>query len=320
MNHRYVNGNLTTIISDVNGTKIHMTPADEFKPAFPENIDITVSTICDNRCAYCYAGCSPDGAYSRFNDYKTFIDSIHPFTEVALNVQSPLQPGLFDVSDETDVEHAVIDDNGQSVALIPYLASRNIFVNITVNQSDLENDEILERIEDALRNGTLKGIGVSVGASPSNVAVKFLTGHPTSVAHLIVGVSDTDALNLLADKDVSILLLGYKTTGRGGEYIADVQALDEAMEKAKRVADCIMEYRNRFRTISFDNKALEQLNMRSKLSADEWSMMYQGDEGSFTFAADFPRGLYARSSTEYNHGFRIASGMTVDDAFATVRI
>lgn len=50
--NRYKNGNyIVTIMSD--GTKIRMTEADEFIPAFAENCDVKITSKCSIGCPFC---------------------------------------------------------------------------------------------------------------------------------------------------------------------------------------------------------------------------------------------------------------------------
>lgn len=83
----YMNGNVHTRIFD-DGTKIRETEDDEFRPAFAENMDIKICDRCTNPltgktlCKFCHEGSTPNGKLSDILHEK-FIDSLHPFTEVA---------------------------------------------------------------------------------------------------------------------------------------------------------------------------------------------------------------------------------------------
>ena len=64
----YKNGNEHVVLFD-DGTKIRETDDDEFCPEFPENCDMTISTVCDNGCRFCYMNCTPDGQFADFAKY-----------------------------------------------------------------------------------------------------------------------------------------------------------------------------------------------------------------------------------------------------------
>ena len=51
-----------------------------------------------------------------------------------------------------------------------------------------------------------------------------------------------------------------------------------------------------FDIVSFDNLALEQLNVKRLLSSEEWNNFYMGDDGKFTFYIDLVKGEFAKNS------------------------
>ena len=86
---KYQNGNyITTIYSD--GTKIRETEKDIFIPEFAECIDMQISKRCNNGCEFCYANCTPDGEIAELKKHKAFFNSLHPYTELAINMNFPL--------------------------------------------------------------------------------------------------------------------------------------------------------------------------------------------------------------------------------------
>ena len=52
-----------------------------------------------------------------------------------------------------------------------------------------------------------------------------------------------------------------------------------------------------FKVVSFDNLALEQLNVKNILNKDKWNKLYMGDDGSYTMYIDAVTEEYAMSST-----------------------
>ena len=92
---KYRNGNyLVTIYDD--GTKKRVAPFDTFIPDFAESMDWTIDEYCENNCPMCYANCSDKGEHCYFPKYKNLIDSLHPYTEIAINGNSPFHPQLED--------------------------------------------------------------------------------------------------------------------------------------------------------------------------------------------------------------------------------
>ena len=91
---KYINGNYSVkIFSD--GTKIRETEGDSFIPDFPESMDISITDRCDNNCAFCYAGATANGKHGDILGSK-FIDTLRPFTEVALNGNDLSHPDLIE--------------------------------------------------------------------------------------------------------------------------------------------------------------------------------------------------------------------------------
>ena len=75
---------------------------------------------------------------------------------------------------------------------------------------------------------------------------------------------------------------------------------------------------DKFRTTGFDTLALDQLNIRNLLSDDEWNILYQGEEGSFTFLVDLVKNQFARNSSETDVLYGI-NNLSVVDMFNIVR-
>ena len=76
----YKNGNYTVSINLDNGTKIRKNDLDNLTPAFAENCDVTISTVCDGGCEWCYMDCAPDGKHGDIMNPK-FLDTLHEWTE-----------------------------------------------------------------------------------------------------------------------------------------------------------------------------------------------------------------------------------------------
>lgn len=51
-----------------------------------------------------------------------------------------------------------------------------------------------------------------------------------------------------------------------------------------------------FVLVSFDNLAIEQLDVKRLMSDDEWKEFYMGDDGKYTFYIDMVEGTYGKNS------------------------
>ena len=289
----YQNGNTTTTIYD-DGTKTHFTMDDEFEFEFPESHDISISQCCDNGCEWCYYGCSPTGKHGRLTGWK-FFETMHPYTEIAINLQSPVNPDL-----------------------IPFLTEmhdRKILVNVTVNQNHFMDDSMLSLICHLERHGLIKGIGVSLTNPRQDGFIETVKEFPNAVIHVIAGVTPWEDIQYLMGHGLKLLILGYKKTGRGKKYYDSLYL--PIITQIKYLEGGLDEILDGFKVVSFDNLAIEQLHIKDKLSDKEWDIFYGGDDGTVTFFIDLVKGVFARNSLSqitYPIGDK-----TIDEMFAIIK-
>ena len=268
----YKNGNTYTTIYD-DGTKTHFTKDDEFKFDFPESHDISISQCCDNGCEWCYYGCSPTGKHGKLTGWK-FFDSMRPYTEIAINLQSPLNPELF--------------------VFLKEMRERNIIVNVTINQNHFMDDSMLALIYHLEKHGLIKGIGVSLTNPTQDDFIETVKEFPNTVIHVIAGITPWEDIQYLMGHGLKLLILGYKKTGRGKKYYDGM--FIPIITQMKYLEGGLDEVINGFKVVSFDNLAIEQLHIKDRLSDKEWEMFYGGDDGTVTFFIDLVKGVFARNS------------------------
>ena len=75
---------------------------------------------------------------------------------------------------------------------------------------------------------------------------------------------------------------------------------------------------NRFKVVSFDNLALEQLNVRRLLNDEEWNEFYMGDDGNYTFYIDLVENKFSKNSIAPKES-RFDLLDNVDDMFRVIR-
>ena len=289
----YKNGNTTTTIYD-DGTKTHFTMDDEFEFEFPESHDISISQCCDNGCEWCYYGCSPTGKHGKLTGWK-FFDSMHPYTEIAINLQFPLHP---------DLESFLFE-----------MRQRKIIVNATINQNHFMSDSGRELIEAYSDLGLIKGIGVSLTDPTQDGFIEEVKKYPNTVIHVIAGVTPWEDIQYLMGHGLKLLILGYKKTGRGKKYYDGL--FIPIITQMKYLEGGLDEVINGFKVVSFDNLAIEQLHIKDRLSDKEWEMFYGGDDGTVTFFIDLVKGVFARNSLSqivYPIGDK-----TIDEMFAIIK-
>ena len=289
----YKNGNTWTTIYD-DGTKEHVTMDDEFNFEFPESHDISISQCCDNGCEWCYYGCTPNGKHGKLTGWK-FFDTMRPYTEIAINLQSPVNPEL--------------------IPFLTEMKNRKIIVNVTVNQNHFMDDSMLALILHLERHGLIKGIGVSLTNPRQDDFIETVKAFPNTVIHVIAGVTPWEDIQYLMGRGLKILILGYKKTGRGKKYYDGL--FIPIINQIKYLEGGLSEVINGFKVVSFDNLAIEQLHIKDKLDEKEWETFYGGDDGTVTFFIDLVKGVFARNSLSqivYPIGDK-----TIDDMFEIIR-
>lgn len=267
----YKNGNMRTrIFSD--GTKIRETEDDEFIPEFVENMDIKISNYCDMDCKFCHEGSTRNGKHGDILNQR-FIETLHPYQEVAL--------GGGDATSHPDL-----------VPFLHKLKDRKVIVNMTVNQRHFEQKQ--ELIKKLVDEKLIYGLGVSL-VNPTDEFISLIQQYPNAVIHVINGILKPSDVEILSDKNLKILILGYKQLRRGGDwYSEDHENITVKQMWLKKNLENIIEH---FKVVSFDNLAIEQLEVQRLMSLEEWDEFYMGDDGSMTYYIDMVEQKFARSST-----------------------
>jgi len=265
---RYKNGNYNvTMLSD--GTKIRRTMEDEFIPTFSENTDVRITACCSIGCSFCYDGATKDGKHGNLN--YGFLNHLHPYTEMAIN--------------GNDLDHPDL------IGFLEKLKSQKVFANITLNQAQFEKN--VDLVRDLVSKKLVWGIGVSL-VNPTDSFIKLIKGFPNAVIHTINGLLSEEQVNKLANNDLKVLVLGYKMRGRGDSFYEEHKNVIEARKTwLNNNLDDVMK---KFKVMSFDNLAIEQLNSIKGIVGDKWDEFYMGDDGGYTFYIDLVNGTFAKNS------------------------
>lgn len=268
---RYKNGTyMVSILSD--GTKIRVAPNDVFVPAFAENCDVKITDYCNGGCEYCYEGCTTKGKHGDLMNAK-FIDTLHPYTEMALNGNDLSHPDL--------------------IPFLEKLKSKKVIANMTVNQKHFmipENYDLLVRL---MNEGLIFGLGVSL-VEATDEFVKKIAPFENLVVHVINGVLSEKDYKVLRNKDIKMLILGYKHLRRGNDWYE--KNSDDIKAKQKWLYDSMEQLVSEFKVVSFDNLAIEQLEIKRLMSDEDWEEFYMGDDGTVTFYIDMVAGKFAKNS------------------------
>jgi hypothetical protein len=288
----YINGNCTTSIYD-DGTKIRETQDDEFDAAFPENIDIKITNQCDMGCPMCHENSYPGGKHGNIMNAK-FIDTLRPYTELAIGGGNALaHPDL--------------------IPFLKKLRARDIIPNLTVNQTHfMQNIDLLKSLTE---QKLVFGIGVSLNA-PTDEFIAAIKEFDNAVIHVINGIVTQGQLEKLADNDLKILILGYKEFRRGESYKQEARGYIEANQINLKVY--LRSFIPRFKVVSFDNLAIDQLFVKELMSKELWDEFYMGDDGNFTMYIDMVSETFAKNSiAALDRRYKITDN--IDDMFKRVK-
>ena len=266
----YTNGNYHVHIFD-DGTKIRYNKEDHLEAAFPESIDLKICNRCDRQCPVCHEQSTVNGALSNLN--HPILDSLKPYTELAIGGGNPLT--------HPDLETFLVR-----------MKQQKVICNMTVNiQHFLNNYDLLMRYS---KEQLIHGLGISVSINLEKDIIDKITSFPNAVVHVIAGIITENDLKPLYNKNIRLLILGYKTFGRGVDYYkrfpdiikTNIGNLEELMPKLIK----------KFALISFDNLAIEQLHVKNHITEEQWNKCYMGDDGQFTMYIDLVKEQYAPSS------------------------
>lgn len=290
--HFYKNGNYTVCIMN-DGTKIRRTDEDEFIPSFAENVDCCITKNCGMACQWCYEGCTKKGKHGQLFKYQ-FINSLHPYTEMALN--------------GNDMNHPQLED------FLNFLKDKKVFANITVHQNQfMQNYDLIRRLAN---EKLIYGIGVSYHHYSEDFINK-MNDIQNTVLHTINGILTEEDVENLKGHNLKVLVLGYKKLNRGWDYIKEnKETIVKNQNYLQKNLSKIIENKY-FKLISFDNLAITQLNVKELMTQEEWEQFYMGDDGGYTFYIDMVKGEFAKNSISPDR-YPIGN-KSIDDMFDIIR-
>lgn len=263
----YKNGNYNVKIFK-DGTKIRFNKLDNLTPEKPESMDLKICNRCDIGCPMCHENSVKDGAIGDILNMK-FLETLLPYTEIAIGGGNPL-------------EHP---------DLIPFLKKckdLKLIPSMTVNQIHFMKEQQL--IKFLVEEQLIYGLGISL-VSANDKFLDAVSQYPNAVIHLINGVHQISEIEKLFNRDLKILILGYKEFRRGKDYYSP-----EVEQLKKDTFNFLPNMVGHFKVISFDNLALQQLDCKRLLTSEEWQKFYMGNDGHFTMYIDAVNKEFARSS------------------------
>lgn len=259
----YQNGNSTVELYE-DGTRV-IQFENNLNLDYPLNIDIRVSTACSLGfnpktgkavCEFCHESARTDGKECDYNDLKSILKGLPKGIELAIG-GNKITPGL--------------------IEFLMWSTKKGFINNLTINHLHVNRDEFT--ISHLMKEKIIRGLGISYRNGYPLHMNKWFYNHPNVILHVIAGIDDVDNVMLLPFN--KILVLGYKKFGFGEKYFGDEvkQSLQEWYWYVKKLIDCKS-------VVSFDNLALEQLNIKRFLTDKMWEEFNQGEHSMYINAVD----------------------------------
>lgn len=265
---QYRNGSyLISLYED--GTKVREQLDEKNIVEFPESIDLKITEVCDLNCPYCHENGRKDGNHADVWNIDKMTDYLSPGVEIAVGGGNPF-------------EHHQLKN------ILIMLKNKGLISNITVNEMHLISSLKVTLLKEWQKCELIHGIGISYqGGFDSEFLYEKLKN---IVWHCILGeCSPFDVLHL--ERPCKVLLLGDKRYGRGEKYFAKDQS---KLDYWKYHLGMILSRKDL--SVSFDNLAIEQLELEKRLPKDVWNRYYMGDDGQFSMYIDAVKMQYAKNS------------------------
>ena len=151
----------------------------------------------------------------------------------------------------------------------------------------------MKKIKRFLSEGMIRGLGISIQKMTEELkkAIENLKEFSERIVfHTIAGITTEETFNAIEGQKV--LILGFKKKGRAKELEIPTLEINKLEKNLPLYLD------GKFNLVSFDNLALEQLNVREKVSQEEWNERFMGEEGQFSMYYDSVTNKVFKSSLE----------------------
>lgn len=237
-------------------------------PVFPESIDVKITNRCDMNCVYCHEGSVANGKHGDLKALLKALENLPQGVELAIGGGNPLA--------HPNLEEFLI-----------WSKSKGWIVNLTVKQSHFEQEQCkLKRLTDTKM---IYGLGVSI--DNLNFDINTRTDFPNLVYHVICGLHPIEFLDCLLERNGKVLVLGIKNFGRGANIFYD-PSIKINLNKWSRM---LGKFLNKG-TLSFDNLAIEQLDIKRFFTTSGWEEFYMGDDFTFSMYIDAIEQTFAKTS------------------------
>lgn len=297
--NRYLNGNYFVDLYD-DGTKTRsadISTVTTLKPEFPDQIELKITNYCDKTCA----GYDESKATGTIADilHNKIISDIKPYTEVS-------------IIDCNALAHPAL------VKFIEELKSKNIDVDLTVNQTHLIDDLekfgiVLELVSKKLLRCLSVRLTDSTDEKLYNLICKKLAN---VIIECHVGLTSSEDIHRLANHNLSLMILGFKQQIWHSRCLYQNSKIPEDII-AQNIQNMIAELKkiqtdtDKFIAIGFDTLAAKQLNI---LNPDGSCDYYIQDADEYSMFIDLANGEYAKSIYDERKPI-VTKSMSINEMF-----
>lgn len=303
----YKNGNYKVMLFE-DGTKVRYNDLDNLTPAFAESMDVKLTDKCSVGCPFCYEGSTPNGKHSDIMN-QAWIQSVHPYTELAIN--------------GNDMDHPQLEE------FLQFMKEKKVIVSMTLNLKQFMNN--LEKVDRFINEKLIYGLGISIpgcfdATADTDKIFDTIAKYDNAVLHLINGIISPEFVTQYQDKlsKCKILILGYKNVGRGIAYRQNADIYVTRNIEWLKQNFINMQKSGKFKLVSFDNLAIEQLELEKQIKEHpelglNWENLYMGDDGDYSFYIDAVGHTFAKNSTLSKDFKYPMESMNVDDMFNYIK-
>jgi hypothetical protein len=285
----YQNGNADIELFE-DGTRI-IQFEDNLKLDYPLNIDIRVSTKCafglnpstgKSFCSFCHESATTDGKECDFEKLKDKLKGLPEGIELAIGANE-LTEKLYN--------------------FLVWCHYQGFICNLTINQGHIKRDIL--RLASVIDNNYIKGLGISYRSELKFDIPKYILDYSNTVFHVISGIDTYQNIEDLSTKGVKkILILGEKDFGFNQGKV------DLTSKTHKEWYWWVHKLFSKFEVVSFDNLALEQLNIRRFFTNENWEVFNNGEHSFYINAVNHYFSPSSRNLNKTNW-----DNLTVQDYF-----
>ena len=236
--HAYKNGNVFIGVKE-DGSKIYYTPdGEEPNPIYPETINLKITNKCDIECGYCCEGSTCSGKHGHLG--HLFLNYLPPYTLVNIIGGAPMShPDLYD--------------------FLVQMKKQGVICTLTVHWMSftLHANDLLSWSKQELIHKLYVSVNQVVYCDVFNAFARF----PNICVSAIAGVADVGVFRQMANRNLDLLIRGYKCSGKGEAY--KEKAESDFQENMSWLKSNINELVKWNKSVSVDSRAAAQLELTS---------------------------------------------------------